>query len=73
MERPGAVVAAEEVLAAGWPGERVLPEAGAKRVRTAIWSLRKAGLGEPLETVGDAYRLDPARLLDIVPASGSPL
>jgi hypothetical protein len=34
--------------------------AGEQRVRTAIWTLRKLGLGEWLVTRDDGYLLDPA-------------
>jgi hypothetical protein len=34
-------------------------EAGQKRVRTAIWTLRKLGLGTHLVTHDDGYLLEP--------------
>jgi hypothetical protein len=55
----GASLTQDELLAAGWPGERMNVEAGQKRVRTAIWTLRKLGLGTWLVTHDDGYRLDP--------------
>lgn len=56
--RPGAPLSWSELLAAAWPGERVLPEAGAHRVRVAVSTLRKLGLAEVLETRGSGYVLD---------------
>ncbi len=46
-----------ELVAAGWPGERVLPRAGASRVYVSITSLRKMGLRDALERTTDGYRL----------------
>jgi predicted ATPase len=41
---PGEPLPVETLVAAGWPGERMLPKAGATRVYTAIASLRRLGL-----------------------------
>lgn len=49
----------EVLLAAGWPGERVLAEAGATRVRVAVSTLRRLGLAGILLTREDGYLLDP--------------
>lgn len=59
-DRPGAPLAWQALLEAGWPGERVLPEAGAHRVRVALSTLRKLGLRDAIRTIGDGYLLDPA-------------
>jgi predicted ATPase len=48
----------EALLAAGWPGEKVLPSAGAHRVRVAISTLRKLGVGDVIKTVEDGYVID---------------
>lgn len=61
LARPGAPVSVEMLLAAGWPGERVRPDAGAHRVRVALSTLRKLGLRGLLLTTGAGYALDPAR------------
>jgi hypothetical protein len=50
----------DDLLEAGWPGERPLPEAGSNRVWVAISTLRKLGLGEILQRWDGGYRLDPA-------------
>jgi hypothetical protein len=56
---PGSPVPSDALIAAGWPDERVLPDAAAHRLRVGISTLRKLGLRDLLETVGDAYRLSP--------------
>ncbi len=57
---PGGALSLDEVLAAGWPGEKVRFDAGSKRVHTAIWTLRKLGLEGLVVTRDDGYLLDPA-------------
>lgn len=47
----------EALLAAGWPGERVLPQAGASRVYVAMTTLRRLGLRELIDRGLDGYRL----------------
>jgi len=56
----------DELLARGWPGERVIPEAGAHRVRVAISTLRKLGLKGVLITGEDGYLLDPSVTLHVM-------
>jgi hypothetical protein len=58
-ESPGAALPLGSLLDAGWPNERVGPEAGAKRVYTALWELRRLGLKELLQSRDDGYLLDP--------------
>ncbi len=60
LARPGAAVTTERLLATGWPGERVLADAGAHRVRVALSTLRKLGLKAVLVTTPAGYVLDPA-------------
>jgi hypothetical protein len=57
---PGLPLGRPEILEAGWPGEKMRFAAGEQRVRTAIWTLRKLGVGASLVTRGDGYLLDPA-------------
>jgi predicted ATPase len=57
--RGDASVAWDALLEAGWPNERVGAEAGQHRVRVAILTLRKLGLGRHLQTTEEGYRLDP--------------
>lgn len=43
----------------GWPGERVLVEAAATRVRVAVATLRRLGLRNTILTRDDGYLVDP--------------
>ncbi|MCB9746637.1 MAG: MerR family DNA-binding transcriptional regulator [Alphaproteobacteria bacterium] len=70
---PGRPMSAAELVHLGWSGERMRPSSAAQRVRTAIWSLRRAGLEGVLETVEGGYRLDPAlRVAWEAPPQGGP-
>jgi tetratricopeptide (TPR) repeat protein len=60
LAAPGEPSAAEALLAAGWPGERVLYEPGQVRVRNVLAQLRKLGLRSTIVTRGGGYLLDPA-------------
>ncbi len=57
-KHPGVALAMPDVLEAGWPGEKILPEAAQNRVYVAIATLRKLGLGDVLLTRKDGYLLD---------------
>ncbi|NUO54837.1 MAG: hypothetical protein HOV80_38850, partial [Polyangiaceae bacterium] len=70
LARPGSSVSVEQLLAAGWPGERVLPDAGAHRVRVALSTLRKLGLKSVLVTTPTGYVLDPSQ--KVVTANEAP-
>ena len=58
-EHAGQVLAPDELIAAGWPDERMRPDAARQRLRTAIWTLRKLGLEAVLLTRDEGYLLDP--------------
>ena len=58
MARPGEALTKGELIEVGWPGERLGVEAAEKRLRTAIWTLRKVGL-DALLTRDDGYLVDP--------------
>jgi predicted ATPase len=58
--RPGEPLELPALLDAGWPGERVLHEAGASRVYAAVAHLRRDGLRDVLIRRDDGYLLDPA-------------
>jgi len=60
LDEPGRVISSDEVLAAGWPGERVIPRAGASRVYVAIRTLRKFGLRDFIVTSQGGYLLHSA-------------
>jgi predicted ATPase len=59
-ERPGRALTVDALLAGGWPGEIVLPEAGASRVYVAVCTLRRMGLRDFLQRTDDGYLIDPA-------------
>ena len=56
---PGRALTLDQLVAAGWPGERLRPSAAEHRAYTAIWTLRKELLGEALLTRDDGYLLRP--------------
>ena len=58
-------VGREDLLAAGWPGERLLFDAAGKRLRVAIATLRSLGLREAIVTARDGYALDARLALEI--------
>jgi hypothetical protein len=45
-ERGRGPVATEQLVAAGWPGERILPAAASNRLHVALSTLRRLGLGD---------------------------
>jgi predicted ATPase len=57
---PGVGLTQVEVLARGWPGERMRADSGATRVYTSIRRLRRGGLSGVLLTRDDGYLLDPS-------------
>lgn len=65
-ERGDEALTVDELLERGWPGERVIPEAGAHRVRVAVSTLRKFGLKGVLITTDEGYLLDPNVNLHVV-------
>ncbi len=56
---PGKPLAVDDLLAAGWPGERVLADAGASRVYVALGTLRRLGLRSVILSRDGGYLLDP--------------
>lgn len=56
----------QDLVAAGWPGERILPRAGASRVYVAVTTLRQSGV--PIEHGPDGYRIEPSRPIDVTDA-----
>jgi predicted ATPase len=59
IEAPGSAIDKYALLAEGWPGDKVQVEAGSTRVRVAIATLRRLGLGGVLVTRDDGYLIDP--------------
>jgi hypothetical protein len=58
LARPGTALSAEQLIDAGWPGERMRHSAGLLRVYSAIRRLRRLGLEPLLVTRDDGYLLD---------------
>lgn len=57
LGHPGVAIASEALQRAAWPGEKIVPSAGAHRLRVAVATLRKLGLRELVETTPTGYRL----------------
>ncbi len=60
LAAPGVPAGPEELVAAGWPGERVMPLAAQNRLRVAVTTLRNMGLRQVLLFHGGGYLLDPS-------------
>ena len=60
LASPGTPVTAGELVAAGWPGEKLLHAAGVNRLRVLLTSLRAEGLREILKGEQGSYWIDPA-------------
>jgi predicted ATPase len=67
-ETPGKAIPSEDLVAAGWPNEQIMPSAAKNRLRVALSWLRKNGLGQALQSRADGYLLDPT-LVDVAPPS----
>ncbi|WP_434042787.1 MULTISPECIES: ATP-binding protein [Sorangium] len=57
---PGRGLSLAALKEAGWPGERILPEAAANRIYVAMNQLRKLGVKPWLRRDAEGYSLDPA-------------
>lgn len=57
LESPEATVSLEALVAAGWPGEKLLADSGANRVYVAIATLRRQGLRDVIERREGGYRI----------------
>ncbi len=60
LDAPGEALGLDELLAAGWPGERVGDSAGANRVHVALSTLRNLGLRTILVSSAAGYALTSA-------------
>lgn len=56
---PGQPLALDALVEAGWPGEKILPEAARARVYVALSGLRKLGLEPVIMKRDGGYLLDP--------------
>jgi DNA-binding response OmpR family regulator len=59
LEEPGRALTRDELLAAGWPDERILPRAARRRLEVMVSRMRELGLQGALQTVHGGYRLAP--------------
>lgn len=60
IDHPGRALSAQEIQAAGWPGEKLVADSGSARVYMAIKRLRELGLEAHLLTTDAGYSLDPS-------------
>ncbi|HEY1960006.1 MAG TPA: NACHT domain-containing protein [Polyangiaceae bacterium] len=68
LAAPGEAVSMEEVIRAGWPGERMDADAALNRAHVALSSLRKLGLRGILVHGGGGYMLSHAVLVRVIKA-----
>lgn len=61
-------IAPSDLIAAGWPGERIQRHAAQNRLRVALHTLRRLGLNDLLVTHADGYHLDPKAAIELVSA-----
>ena len=61
LTRPGEGLSVVDLFAAGWPGQRAMPQAAANRVYVALSKLRSLGLEGLLLRDESGWMLDPAR------------
>jgi predicted ATPase/predicted negative regulator of RcsB-dependent stress response len=59
-DAPGEAVQVDDLIRAGWPGEKIRAEAALNRLYVALTTLRKLGLRDLLVTADGGYLLDPA-------------
>ncbi|HEY0841043.1 MAG TPA: tetratricopeptide repeat protein [Vulgatibacter sp.] len=69
--KPGIGIGQPELFRQVWNGETALPDAAARRVYFAIWTLRGMGLSGVLLSRADGYLLDPSVPLRIEHFEGS--
>ncbi len=61
----GTTLSAHELIAVGWPGERMLPEAAQNRLHVTLSRLRSLGLRDALQSSGEGYALDPDIVVEL--------
>lgn len=66
VHAPGRPLTSADLIAAGWPGERIIPRAASNRLYVALTTLRKLGLAGVLVHRDGGYLLDPAVPLEQV-------
>lgn len=58
IAEPGAAVSASKLVAFGWPGEQIRPDAARLRLRVALTTLRKLGLQDLLRSSRQGWWID---------------
>jgi hypothetical protein len=71
IRTPGEGLDLDEILAAGWPGEKMTGQAGQNRVHVALTTLRNLGLRSHLITASDGYRLTTESEVRLAAPTGS--
>jgi hypothetical protein len=66
-EEPGRALGVSALVEVGWPGERVLVDAAATRVRVAVSTLRRLGLKAIILTRDDGYLVHPSVRIERTP------
>lgn len=66
---PGRALTVSELLAEGWPGERVEAKSGANRVYVALTALRRLGLRDLITRIRDGYLIAADAPVEIIPSS----
>jgi hypothetical protein len=72
VARPGHPIGLPDLVAAGWPDERILAAAAKNRVHVALSRLRRLGLGPWLVHVGDGWLLSTEIGLEVSAAAQPP-
>ena len=60
LRAPGSALTMGELIAAGWPDERMSASAAANRFHNSMAVLRRLGLREILQLTDEGYRIDPS-------------
>jgi hypothetical protein len=63
---PGRPVPWSELVAHGWPGEKILQDAARNRLYMMISRIREVGVGRALRAEGDGYLLGPEVRVELV-------
>ncbi|MBL8682279.1 MAG: FHA domain-containing protein [Myxococcales bacterium] len=62
---PGGVASIDELVLAGWPGEKLIGDSGVNRLYVAVGTLRKLGLRELIERREGGYRIAPSLRIEL--------
>jgi len=70
VQRPRVPLTAEQLVATGWPDEKMSRDSASNRLYVTLNRLRGLGLRELLVAEGGGYYLDPSALVRMSPADG---